>query len=291
MRFLPLLAVACAGTLSAQVPDADIHLVPLSMDGGALKVGTPRNLTARAGYDNQPSFTPDGSAILFTAIHDDGQADIYRVNIADGAVSRLTSTPESEYSAIVTPDGRGFSVVRVERDSTQRLWRFPLHGGTPELVLERLKPVGYYVWGDSRTLFTFVLGEPATLQRAAAGDTAATVLAERIGRSLQRIPGERAVSVVLKPSPDEWWVARVPLAGGAPERLVRTPPGAEDHAWLPDGSLLMAKDNVLLRWTPGGNWTPVATFAEPGLARITRLAVSPDGRHLALVATPAPVSR
>jgi len=36
-------------------------------------------------------------------------------------------------------------------------------------------------------------------------------------------------------------------------------------------------------------WTEVARFAEPGLQRITRLALSPDGSRLALVsAEPAP---
>ena len=41
---------------------------------------------------------------------------------------RVTNTPESEYSPTVTPDGAHISVIRVEADGTQRLWRFTLDG-------------------------------------------------------------------------------------------------------------------------------------------------------------------
>ena len=103
--------------------------------------------------------------------------------------SQVTRTPESEYSPTVTPDGAHISVIRVEADGTQRLWRFTLDGGAPELVLAGVKPVGYHAWADDHTLVLFVLGSPATLQLAdtSAGD--AEILVTGINRSIQRIPG------------------------------------------------------------------------------------------------------
>ncbi len=272
----------------AQAPDTEIFLVPITTTDSGPAVGTPRNITARAGYDNQPSFTPDGRTIFFTSVRDDAQADIYRYDIASGMTTRVTATaPESEYSATVIPGEQAISVVRVERDSAQRLWRFPLDGAAPSVILEHVKPVGYHAWSDERTLFMFVLGDPPTLQRAAPGDSASAVLAEGIGRSIQPMPGG-GVSVVLKVAPDEWWIARVDPGTNSIERLVRTRPGQEDYAWMPDGSLLMAEADTLYRWTPGGDWVAVTTFSDPGMARVTRLAVSPDGEWLAVVGLTMP---
>ena len=96
-------------------PGTDVYLLPL-VDGRPA-AGPPRNATARPGYDNQPHFTPDGSALLFTSVREDGQADTYRLTLPDGVPARVTRTTESEYSPTVTPEGDGFSVVRVEADS------------------------------------------------------------------------------------------------------------------------------------------------------------------------------
>jgi hypothetical protein len=38
-----------------------------------------------------------------------------------------------------------------------------------------------------------------------------------------------------------------------------------------------------MRWAPGGQWTATADLAALGLAGVTRMAVSPDGRWLAMV--------
>src|SRR5213075_1723714 len=188
----PVAAAPGGPANAAAVPSTDIYLYELSR--GLLHRG-PRvvNLTNRPGYDNQPSFV--GSTMYYTSVHD-GQADIYRFQNARH--SRFTSTPESEYSAALTPDGKALAVVRVERDSTQRLWQFPLDGGAPSLVLRDIKPVGYFAWLDSTTLALFVLGNPNTLQIADTRTGAARVVTPNIGRSLQRVPGGRLASFVQR---------------------------------------------------------------------------------------------
>jgi Tol biopolymer transport system component len=88
------------------------------------------NITNSPGYDNQPSFAPDGGAIFFTSVRGGGtQTDIYRYDLASAAITRVTSTPESEYSPTVTPDGAHLSVIRVEADGAAQLHdRRPLAG-------------------------------------------------------------------------------------------------------------------------------------------------------------------
>jgi hypothetical protein len=160
-----VLAALLAGYQTSAPPDTEIFLAPFAP--GANPVGRPVNITNNRGYDNQPAFTPDGAGILFTSVRGGGtQTDIYRYDVQSGALAQVTRTPESEYSPTVTPDGAHISVIRVEADGTQRLWRFTLEGGAPELVLPGIKPVGYHAWADGRTLALFVLGSPASLQLA-----------------------------------------------------------------------------------------------------------------------------
>src|SRR5919112_256218 len=111
----------------------DIFVVDVRAARGKLEFGQPANITNRAGYDNQPSFLPDGASLLYTSQREDNQTDIYRYDFKTGQSARLTATPEGEYSPTLMPGGKFFSVIRVESDKTQRLWKFPLAGGEPTL--------------------------------------------------------------------------------------------------------------------------------------------------------------
>ena len=45
---------------------------------------TPLNVTARAGYDNQPSFSADGSSLYYTRQAEDNQTDIWVYQVQNG---------------------------------------------------------------------------------------------------------------------------------------------------------------------------------------------------------------
>ena len=276
----------------AAPPATDIYLADLRVVQGRITVGAPINVTNRPGYDNQPAFLPDGRAILYTSVRD-SQADIYRYDIEQRTSSAVTHTRESEYSPTPRPNTVGFSVIRVEADSTQRLWAFDLDGtnAPPRLVLDSIKPVGYHAWGDDHTLLLFVLGSPPTLQiaDAAAPGARGTVLAHDIGRSLQRIPGRPAVSFLQRDSVAGPSLQEVDVRTRRVTLLVKTPLGAEFFAWTPDGIALTAGGTKLYQWDPrrAGAWQEIADLASAGLTNITRLAVSAQGDRLAIVAVPA----
>jgi dipeptidyl aminopeptidase/acylaminoacyl peptidase len=253
-------------------PDTDIFLAPLSIANGAVTVGAPTNITNNPGYDNQPSFTPDGRSVLFTSIRGGTQTDIYRYDIPAGKLARVTDTPESEYSPTVTPDGGHISVIRVEADGTQRLWRFTIDGAQPELVLTDVKPASLQI-ADTRTgkADSFVPG---------------------INRSIQRIPGGRTISFVQRVRSSQQDVApTLKISELDPTShhvtpLVNAVVGAReaDCAWTPDGMLLMADKDVLYGWRRGENdWRRLADLAALGLRGVSRLAVSPAGDRIALV--------
>lgn len=269
-------------------PASEVFLAALSPDtDSSIRIGTPENISKSPGYDNQPSFVPGGSAILFTSNRDGRQTDIYRYDLASRSLRPLTSTAESEYSPTVTPEGDRFSVVRVEGDGTQRLWQFPLSGtGAPVLVLADVKPVGYHAWADASTLVLFVLGEPATLRWADARTGKAEVLAERPGRCIARMADGR-VSFVQKGAAGERWriMALEPKSRGITP-IAETLDGREDYTWLPDGRLLMATGAKIFLWDQDYRvnvWREIADLAAAGIRNITRMAVSPDGKRLAFV--------
>ena len=268
-------------------PPPDIYLAPITLERGVPKVGPSLNITDRPGYDNQPGFSDDQRSLFFTSVREDRQADIYRYDPETKRTSRVTSTsPESEYSATPIDGGRAIAVVRVERDSAQRLWRFPLDGGPPTVILERVRPVGYQAWADDHTLALFVLGTPNTLQLADTRTGMSDTIATNIGRSLHRIPRTNRVSFVRKASPTEWWIESLDPQTRQTARLVRLPDGVEDYAWLPGGSIICGRDSRLLWWSgkDGDSWRELTDLATAGVRGITRLAVNARGDQLAFVA-------
>jgi hypothetical protein len=278
-----------APTPAAPPPATDIY--ELFFDGGVdnLKRAKLRPVSVEPGYDNQPAFTPDHRAILFTANRDGKQTDIYELDRGTRRVRQLTSTPESEYSATIPSDagaGTGdFTVIRVEADGTQRLWRFDRTGGTPRVVLNDIKPVGYHAWIDADQLALFVLGQPATLQHARVSTGKANVIASGIGRSLHRIPGTQNVSFIHREAADQIWVKEFNPASGAITALVRIPGKVEpDVAWLADGTLLMSAGPSIAAWKRGAEgWRDVFDASAHKLGPVTRMAAALDRKSLAIV--------
>ena len=299
-RSIFVLSTLAIFSVAQAPPRTDVYLASLSASDGRLAVGKPANISNSPGYDNQPFFTPDGTGLLFTSARGtvksacgSPQTDIYRYDLRSRTVTQVTGTAECEYSPTVAPDG-GISVIRVEADGTQRLWRFTAQGEDPSLVLNDIKPVGYHAWLDAKTLALFVLGEPATLQIASTDSGAAQVVAKDIGQSILRMPKGGVSFVQQAGSGGErtLTVMQVTLENGKPvtKPLTAAVPGAaQAHlAWTPDGTLLMAHGGRLHAWRTGasGGWDAIADLAALGLRNVTRLAVSPGGDHIALVAVP-----
>lgn len=268
-------------------PALDIWLLKLQPRREGFALGSPVQLTDREAYQNQPAFSPDGKVLYWTA-HNAGQTDVVGYEIETRQAKVVHETPESEYSPQVLPDGSGLSVVRVEPDGTQRLWALPW-SGAPYPIFERVKPVGYYAWGDADRAALFVLpgegdADQPTLRLASRKSGKAEIVFRGAGRSIQRSPGREAIAFTGF-NGSECWIREVDLERGHVTSFARCLEKSMDFAWTPDGTLLMASGNRLFRHQPGADdgWLLVKAFAEPGLQAITRLAVSPKGDRLALV--------
>ncbi len=268
---------------AAGSPSTDIWMGALVREGGALAVSGLAQGTDRDAYDNQPSFLLDGSAILHTAALDRRQTEIMRLS-ATGASERLTRTEEaSEFSALQIPGQDAFSAIHEIRGK-QYLWRYDISGESLGPIFATAEPVGYHAWANEHVVAMFILGNPPTLQVGDAVSGEIRVVAERPGRSIHRIPGTEEISFVRKVSDEEWWIERLDTTAGTSERITLTLPGREDYAWTPEGEMLMGDGGRLFAWSEGSDWTEIADFSELGVEGITRLAVSPDGSRIAIVA-------
>ncbi|MDQ8151753.1 MAG: hypothetical protein P2975_01715 [Gemmatimonadota bacterium] len=286
-RVLMLLTVAATTTPARAQGGSDLYVASFHEVGTHLSIGRPVNVTHRVGYDNQPTFTADGRALLYTSIREDAQADIWRMTVATDAVERVTHTTESEYSATRTPDGLAMSVIRVERDSTQRLWRFPFDGSAPTVILPALRPVGYHVWVDEANLGAFILGEPNALVLADPRTGRVDTVARDIGRALVRVPGREAFTFVQL-ARDTSWISEVDVRTRTVRRVAPLPLGAEYHIWTPSGQLIITSGTRLLVRVRD-QWDLLADFAALGVRGISRIALSPTGDRITFVAADAGV--
>ena len=80
-------------------------------------------------------------------------------------------------------------------------------------------------------------------------------------------------------------IMRLPGDGGAPEPIAEAVADGDFHAWTPDRVLLMADGARVFarRYESDATWEEIADFSDLHVI-LSRLAVSPDGAQIALVA-------
>jgi dipeptidyl aminopeptidase/acylaminoacyl peptidase len=90
------------------------HLFVIAADGGA-----PRQLTFGDYDDRGPvSFTPDGGSVIFSSARDKGwrlnpqDSQLFRLNLADGALTPLPHQQGPDHAPAVSPDGRQIAYIR-----------------------------------------------------------------------------------------------------------------------------------------------------------------------------------
>src|SRR6476660_200561 len=132
---VPVAAAPVAPVPPPAPPDSEVYLADLDLAAGS--VANVRNISRNKGYDNQPSFTPDGDAVWFVSDRS-GSTDVYRYDIAAERLVQVTNTRESEFSPTALPDRAGFSATHVKAPDqkgeayteSQQLWRYSV-GGKP----------------------------------------------------------------------------------------------------------------------------------------------------------------
>ena len=106
-----------------------------------------------------------------------------------------------------------------------------------------------------------------------------------------RVETEEAVTLTYELPGDGWWLRQVDLEDGSNETLIQMPSDSEDYVWTPQGGVLTVQGSRLLHWDASSieadraAWAEVADLSSFGLKDLSRLALSRDGSHLAVVAS------
>ena len=279
-------------TSFSQFPNTDIWLLDIKQEKDSLIFTNPVNITNRDGYDNQPAFSPDGKYILYSSLHDTTQADIYKYDIATKQTTQFTKTPESEFSPTFMPGGKFISTVRVEKDSIQRLWKFPVNGGEPTLVMDKIDSIGYHCWLNKDTVALFILTKPFTLQLVDIHKQTTKIISENIGRCMQKTKDNNDIFFVIKPDTiSNWKLTNVrnylPLMGEINRKMYQEIlKGCEDFVFVNNHQIITRLNSELIRIDLlSGKSKTIANLSQFGINNLGRLAISPDGKILAVVNT------
>jgi hypothetical protein len=199
VMFVVLLAAGGSAHAQQQPQNPDIFLADVTMSGGRMQLGTPVNITNRPGYDNQPWFSADGRTLLYSSERD-GQNDIFRYDVAARTSTRVTNTPENEYSPSQPLGGSRIMVVRWPTDmSMGSLWWFDADGRPIGQAAGSAPRVGYYTFVDDSTLALFINDSTQTfLLTSTRGRAPITVGSDLGGSAPRTIPGARAVSFLRR---------------------------------------------------------------------------------------------
>ena len=170
------------------LPTGHTQIFVLPADGGA-----PRQLTFDArDHDGRLSWSPDGRRLVFSANGEEGneydpiESDIYALDIASGAITRLTRRDGPEAQPVLSPDGRRLAYVGFDdRDQgyqVSELYVANADGSAPRSVTANFdRDVASPQWvGDSIYFLTIDHGI-TKLARVSANGGRVTTLLEHIG--------------------------------------------------------------------------------------------------------------
>lgn len=282
--FTLLFTILSGLMLQAQAPPStDIYTLDLKEAKRRVKLSNLQNVTDRDGYDNQPFFTRNNE-LFYTSYQADGQTDIMLLNLADGSSKNITNTPNtSEYSAQTMSRTKDFSVVRVEEDGKQRLWRFSPDGATaPTVMFEEIAPVGYYAWASTE-IAMFVLGDPNKLMLSSTKVRNDREVTKNIGRTIKARGRNLMISKPISNGNQEIYS----VAGRTDKlrKITTTPKNANDWAVTPQGSFLVSVGSEIWKINPefDSSWSKIIDLSDQGVTKITRIAVSPDNLKIAIV--------
>jgi hypothetical protein len=284
-----LLLLTCLISISALAQtNTEVYLFDLKKTEDGYSLTNKRNVSENKGYDSQPHFYNDNT-LLFSSSRD-GQTDILKYDIKTGKKVFINSTPKGgEYSPQRIPNSKNVSAVRLDDSGLQRFYEYDIETGKSKELIRSLK-VAYPVWFNEKTVVSAVIGKNSLdLVTSDIQYQSNFTLQNNIGRSLHKIPNSKKVSYISK-NGGTWEIRSLDISTLRTEKIVNLSGKYEDICWLPDGSILQAKRNQILRFDPktDDDWKVMAAINDSEIQNISRITVNSDGTQIALVGEESP---
>lgn len=269
--------------LSFAQPNTDVFLFDLITEKDGFKLSNFQNISNNEGYDNQPSFM-DNETILYAGTRN-AQTDIVKYDLKYGSKTWICFTEGGEYSPLKIPNQNAVSAIRLDPDGKQRLYRYDLKNSTNTVLLDTLV-VGYHLWFDKNTIISSVLESGFLSLYSSDLKTGQNKrITTHVGRSLHHIPNSDLISFISKNTDGTSEIKSLNPKTGVIKYIAPTLSGVEDMCWLADGSVIMAKGDVLFKLNPNNKlgWIEIVSLKSYGIYNLSRLTVSPNGNKLAIV--------
>jgi len=284
--------MACVSLLSLPIvlnaqASSEIYVFDFKIWLDQFSLSNPVNVTSNPGfYDDQPYFLPGGNKFLYSSSDESGKTDIYLYDLMGKERRRITYTPEvSEYSPVVTPNNKSYSCIILEEDGTQKLWKYFIDAPIASLVTD-INSVGYHAWYNKNILALFIVGDNDNTLHIIDIETGRNKkIANKIGRSLYKIPGEDNISFVDMSTAKEWKIMSVNVQTEAVQEIISTIPKSQDYLWTPGGLIIMGDGQKLYKFDPKNDtgWVELADLSSYGLNKFDRIAINMQASKLAVV--------
>jgi hypothetical protein len=284
-KYISALLFILSMSLYAQT-NTDVFLFNIESEYGGLTVFNIQNISANEGYDSQPSFM-DNDQILFAGTNK-GQTDIALYTISEKTKTWFNQPSlGGEYSPISIPkSSTKVSAVRLDPDGLQRLYAYDREVKTSTELIKGLQ-VAYYTFHDDKTIVASVLsGDKLDLVISNLRTKKTDTILLNSGRSIQNIPDSNSISYTAVNEEKNQDIYLLQMSDYESFFVCQLPVGVQDYTWLNDSQILIGSGNKLYLYDTFLNedWKEVADLSQYKIKDISRMAVSPDGKKLALVA-------
>ncbi len=266
--------------------ESEIYLVDIDFTIDGFSFQNVRNISNNPGYDNQPYFRNDD--LLLYARNNKEQTDIAQFSLSSNTFQwQNEATEGGEYSPQPIPDSSDLAAVRLDPDGKQRLYRYNSKGKSTELIPDL--EVAYYTFVDSQTMVASILSDGSLDLVVHHFDKNSTfTLLKKSGRSIHVIPNSKAASYTAVNEEGNLDIYQLDRDSLESYFICQLPNGIQDHIWWEDYKIFIGSGAKLLVYDlyGKGDWKEIADFSAYEVQNITRLAMSPDKKHLAFVAEP-----
>ncbi|QAA81494.1 hypothetical protein EI546_07030 [Aequorivita sp. H23M31] len=276
--------ILCCGFIFSQ-DNTEVYVFDIAPSYGGLDVMNAQNISNNKGYNNQPSFI--SNEVVVFAKNNEGQTDIAEYNLTTKTEKWICNDTEgSEYSPQKFPTSNDVAAVRLDTDGKQRLYRYNSETGVSNEIIENLQVAYFAFYNNEKMLATVLSGDIMDLVLVNLKTKSTDTLLENAGRSLQKIPGNNSMSYTLVNEDKNLDLYVLDMNLKESFFICELPSGTQDYVWLNDTQILTGKGSKLYIYDTLGTseWNRVASLEEYEINDITRMAISPDGKKLALVA-------
>jgi hypothetical protein len=284
-HFVVFLFLSKASLALCQLPDTDIWLLDITTSNNSIALGNPINITKRLGYDNQPMFSPDCRFVLYSSIRENGQSTIYKYDLISKTTSAQAAIAEAVYSPTFLEDSQHFAVVMVEPDQRQRLWKFATYEEKPNLWLSLIDSVGYFCVINKDSLVYVKITEPPTMYLANIGKQHSNKIANNVARGFAKSNSQQIYYLDKMNDTDNFIIRCVNNKAFNSTQDLTLPAQVQDFVLFQNRYFCFGlKSELWILDMITKQKTMILDLSKHGIKQITRLAISPNNRQLAIVA-------